>query len=53
MDDHDLERVVSLVDDLQWVEISSGHDIHMVQPQRYIDEVTRFVDSLRDENRLP
>jgi pimeloyl-ACP methyl ester carboxylesterase len=53
MDDNDLERVVSLVDDLQWVEISSGHDIHMVQPQRYIDEVTRFVDSLRDENRLP
>jgi pimeloyl-ACP methyl ester carboxylesterase len=52
MDDSDLERVVSLVDDLQCVQISRGHEIHMLQPQRYIDEVTKFVDNLRDENKL-
>jgi pimeloyl-ACP methyl ester carboxylesterase len=53
IDDKDLERIVSLVDDLQCIQISSGHEIHLVQPQRYIDEITKFVNNLRDENRLP
>jgi pimeloyl-ACP methyl ester carboxylesterase len=53
MDDKDLERIVSLVDDLHCVQISSGHEIHMVQPRRYIDEIIKFVDRLRDENKLP
>jgi hypothetical protein len=53
IDDDDLELVVSLVEDLQVVQISSGHEIHMVQPQRYIDEITNFVDNLLDENKLP
>jgi pimeloyl-ACP methyl ester carboxylesterase len=53
IDDQDLERIVSLVDDLECIQISSGHEIHLVQPQRYIDEVTKFVDNLRDENKLP
>jgi pimeloyl-ACP methyl ester carboxylesterase len=53
MDDDDLERIVSLVDDLQCVQISGGHEIHMLQPQRYIDEILKFVDHLRDENKLP
>ena len=48
-----LKRVVSLVDDLQVVQISGGHEIHMVQPQRYVDEVTTFVDNLRDSGKLP
>ena len=53
MDDKDLERVVALVDDLQCVQIPGGHEIHIVQPQRYIDEITKFVDTLRDRNKLP
>jgi len=52
IDDKDLERIVSLVDDLQCIQISSGHEIHLVQPQRYIDEIIKFVDNLRDENKL-
>jgi pimeloyl-ACP methyl ester carboxylesterase len=53
MDDKDLERVVALVDDLQCVQISGAHEIHMVQPQRYIDEIIKFVDHLKDEIKLP
>jgi pimeloyl-ACP methyl ester carboxylesterase len=53
IDDNDLERIVSLVDDLQCVQISGGHEIHIVQPQRYINELTKFVDDLRDKNKLP
>lgn len=53
IDDNDLERIVSLVDDLECIQIASRHEIHMLQPQRYIDEVTKFVDNLRDENKLP
>jgi pimeloyl-ACP methyl ester carboxylesterase len=53
IDDDDLACIVSLVDDLQVVQISGGHEIHLVQPQRYIDEILKFVDRLRDENKLP
>jgi len=53
IDDKDLERTVSLVDDLQCIQISSRHEIHLVQPQRYIDELIKFVDDLRVKNKLP
>ena len=53
IDDKDLEQIISLVDDLQCVQISGRHEIHMVQPQRYIDEIIKFVDNLRDEDRIP
>jgi pimeloyl-ACP methyl ester carboxylesterase len=46
MDANDLERVVSLVDDLKTVEIPGGHEIHMLQPDRYIEEITQFADDL-------
>jgi pimeloyl-ACP methyl ester carboxylesterase len=46
MDANDMERVVSLVDDLKVVEIPGGHEIHMLQPDRYIDEITKFVGDL-------
>jgi len=29
---------------LRVVEIPGGHEIHMVHPRRYIDEVVKFVD---------
>jgi hypothetical protein len=47
IDDKDLERIVSLVDELQCIQISSRHEIHMLQPQRYIDAIMKFVDNLR------
>jgi pimeloyl-ACP methyl ester carboxylesterase len=53
IDDDDLERIVSLVDDLQVIQISGGHEIHMVKPKRYIDELVKFVNDLRAEGRLP
>jgi pimeloyl-ACP methyl ester carboxylesterase len=53
IDDQDLERIISLVTDLQCVQISGGHEIHMLQPGRYIDEINEFVANLRDENKLP
>jgi pimeloyl-ACP methyl ester carboxylesterase len=53
IDDNDLERIGLLVDDLQCIQISSRHEIHMLQPHRYIDEIMKFVDNLRDENKLP
>ena len=53
MDDQDLERIVSLVADLQCVQVAGGHEIHLVQPRRYIDEITKFVDHLGEEKKLP
>jgi pimeloyl-ACP methyl ester carboxylesterase len=53
IDDNDLACIVSLVADLQVVQISGGHEIHLVQPQRYIDEVLKFADRLREEDKLP
>lgn len=53
MDENDLQRVTALVDDIQYVDIPGAHEIHLVQPQRYIDEVNQFVDKLRDEKKLP
>lgn len=53
IDEDDLERIVSLVDDLKVVQIPGGHEIHMVQPRRYIDELTGFVDDLREKNKVP
>ena len=51
--DEDLERIVRLVDDLAYVQIPGGHEIHMAQPERYIDEIIKFVNKLRKENKLP
>jgi pimeloyl-ACP methyl ester carboxylesterase len=50
IDDNDLERIVSLVDDIKCIQISGGHEIHMLQPQVYIDEINNFVDTLGYEN---
>jgi len=52
LDEHDLQRMVALVKDLQVVEIPGAHEIHMVQPSRYIQEVTKFVDRLKAEKKL-
>jgi pimeloyl-ACP methyl ester carboxylesterase len=52
IDDEDLKRIVALVGDLKCVEIPGGHEIHMLQPKRYIEEVTKFVDELRQKGKL-
>ncbi len=53
IDDDDLERIISLVGDLQYVEISGAHEIHMTLPQTYTDEIEKFVNDLRARNKLP
>jgi pimeloyl-ACP methyl ester carboxylesterase len=53
LDDRDVECVTALVDDLQCVKIPGAHEIHLVQPTRYIEEVTQFVDALTRANKLP
>jgi pimeloyl-ACP methyl ester carboxylesterase len=53
LDESDLQRIIALVDDFQYVDIPGAHEIHQVQPQRYIDEIIKFVDNLRDANKLP
>jgi hypothetical protein len=53
IDDNDLECIISLVADLKYVQIPGGHEIHLVQPARYIEELTKFVDDLRLKNKLP
>ncbi|MGE5250826.1 MAG: alpha/beta fold hydrolase [Bacteroidota bacterium] len=53
IDDDDLKCIVSLVDDLKVVEIPGAHEMHLVKPGRYIDELISFVDNLRMEGKLP
>ncbi len=53
LEDKDVERMTALVNDLHCVQINGAHEIHMVQPQRYIDELLKFVDQLRAEKKLP
>ncbi len=52
-DVNDLERIVSLVDDLKYVQMPRGHEIHMVQAGRYVDESMAFFDDLGAQGRLP
>ena len=53
LDENDLQRMKALVDDLRVVEIPGAHEIHMVHPRKYIDELEKFVDDLRAMNQLP
>jgi pimeloyl-ACP methyl ester carboxylesterase len=52
IDDDDLERIKTLVSNLQVVDFPGGHEIHMIQPTRYIDETINFIDNLIEENKL-
>lgn len=52
LDESDLQRIIPLVADFRYIDIPGAHEIHMVQPQRYIEEVIKFVDDLGDENKL-
>jgi pimeloyl-ACP methyl ester carboxylesterase len=52
IDDNDLQRITSLVADLQYVQIPCGHAIHMLQPVRFVEELTKFVDGLQAANKL-
>ncbi len=53
IDDQDLQLIRALVDDLKVVEITGGHELHIVRPERYIQELTAFVDELKARGRLP
>jgi hypothetical protein len=47
IDDDDLERIRSLVPHLHYVQIGDRHEIHMVNPDRYVQELVKFVEELR------
>ena len=47
MDDADVQRIRSLVENLQDARIESGHEIHMAKPKLYLEQVNRFVDGLQ------
>jgi len=53
LDENDLQRMKALVNDLRAVEIPGAHEMHMVHPRRYIDELVKFVDDLHEMNKLP
>lgn len=53
LDESDLQHMKALVDDLRVVEIPGAHEMHMVHPRRYIDELMKFVDELQAMNKLP
>ncbi len=53
LDEDDLQRIIALVDDFRYIEIPGAHDIHMTHPSRYVNEVTKFIDDLRNEHKLP
>lgn len=46
-------KIVPFVKDLKYVQIPGGHEIHMVQPERYIEELYQFIDDLRVQNKPP
>jgi hypothetical protein len=52
IDDGDLARIIALVPNLECVEVSGAHEVHMVQPARYLDAVLHFVDGLREKEKL-
>lgn len=46
IDDDDLERIRSLVPHMQYVQIGDRHEIHMASPERYVQELVKFVEEL-------
>jgi pimeloyl-ACP methyl ester carboxylesterase len=44
MDDEDVRCVRELVRDVKVVELAGAHEVHMLQPERYIREVTAFAE---------
>ncbi len=52
IDDDDLARIVSLVDDLKCVQVTGAHEVHVVQPALYITELLQFVDEIRESGKL-
>ena len=46
MDGYDAERIRTLVPDLHYAKVDSGHAIHMGQPQWYLDQVQSFLDNV-------
>jgi pimeloyl-ACP methyl ester carboxylesterase len=52
MDDRDVERVRSLVEDFDYANIDSGHSIHIEKPKQFLSEFFRFTDKLTTEKKL-
>ncbi len=52
IDDGDLALIISLVGNLKCVQVTGAHEVHVVQPARYITELLQFVDELRAKGKL-
>lgn len=52
LDENDLQRMIALVDDFRYIDIPGAHEMHMVHPSKYIDELTKFVDDLREHRAV-
>jgi len=46
MDDIDVQKIQSLVKNIRYAHIESGHAIHFVKPNWYLEQVHSFVDGL-------
>jgi pimeloyl-ACP methyl ester carboxylesterase len=43
MDDQDVQKIRSLVKDLQYAHIDSGHGIHIGEPDWYLEQIKGFL----------
>ena len=46
MDAGDVQKIRTLVNDLYYAQIDSGHAIHMGEPQWYLEQVKRFLEEV-------
>ena len=46
MDERDVKKIQSLVKDIHYAQIKSGHGIHVGEPEWYIDQVNSFVRTI-------
>jgi pimeloyl-ACP methyl ester carboxylesterase len=55
MDDADAQRMISLVENMRYVRIAAGHELHMGNTARYLEALNGFVDEIEKygEDRLP
>jgi pimeloyl-ACP methyl ester carboxylesterase len=44
MDDRDAQKIQSLVKDIQYAHIDSGHGIHIGEPKWYLEQVSNFLE---------
>ena len=49
MDRQDVEKIKSMVKDIHYAKIDSGHGIHIGEPKWYIEQLTNFVQAISSD----